>query len=44
MITHGTDIMAETRLYLQQALLELQRPVVLTRVMRQLGFKGSDRL
>jgi L-asparaginase len=43
-ITHGTDTMVETGLYLQRALPELKLPVVLTGAMTPLGFEGSDGL
>jgi L-asparaginase len=43
-ITHGTDTMVQTGLYLQQALPELKIPIVLTGAMTPLGFEGSDGL
>ncbi len=43
-ITHGTDTMVETGLYLQRALPGLTVPVVLTGAMTPLGFDGSDGL
>ncbi len=43
-ITHGTDTMVETGLYLRRALPELKLPVVLTGAMIPLGFEGSDGL
>jgi len=43
-ITHGTDTMVQTGLYLQQALPELKVPIVLTGAMTPLGFEGSDGL
>jgi L-asparaginase len=43
-ITHGTDTMVETGLYLQHALPELKVPIVLTGAMTPLGFEGSDGL
>jgi L-asparaginase len=43
-ITHGTDTMVQTGLYLQQALLQLDLPIVLTGAMTPLGFEGSDGL
>jgi L-asparaginase len=43
-ITHGTDTMVQTGLYLQTALPELKVPVVLTGAMTPLGFEGSDGL
>ncbi len=41
-ITHGTDTMVQTGLYLKQALPELKVPIVLTGAMTPLGFEGSD--
>lgn len=43
-ITHGTDTMVETGLYLKRALPELEVPIVLTGAMTPLGFEGSDGL
>jgi L-asparaginase len=43
-ITHGTDTMVETGLYLQRALPKLSVPIVLTGAMTPLGFEGSDGL
>ena len=43
-ITHGTDTMVQTGLYLQQALPEAELPIVLTGAMTPLGFEGSDGL
>jgi L-asparaginase len=43
-ITHGTDTMVETGLYLQRALPTLAVPIVLTGAMTPLGFEGSDGL
>jgi L-asparaginase len=43
-ITHGTDTMVQTGLYLQRALPVLNVPIVLTGAMRPLGFEGSDGL
>jgi L-asparaginase len=43
-ITHGTDTMVETGLYLQRALPNLTTPIVLTGAMTPLGFEGSDGL
>jgi L-asparaginase len=43
-ITHGTDTMVETGLYLQRALPDLKTPIVLTGAMTPLGFEGSDGL
>jgi L-asparaginase len=43
-ITHGTDTMVETGLYLKRALGEVHMPIVLTGAMTPLGFEGSDGL
>lgn len=43
-ITHGTDTMVQTGLYLQRSLSELTVPIVLTGAMTPLGFEGSDGL
>ena len=43
-ITHGTDTMVETALYLQRALPAPGAPIVLTGAMTPLGFEGSDGL
>jgi L-asparaginase len=43
-ITHGTDTMVQTGLYLQRALPGLQVPIVMTGAMTPLGFEGSDGL
>ena len=43
-VTHGTDTMVQTGLYLKQALPELDVPIVLTGAMTPLGFEGSDGL
>jgi L-asparaginase len=43
-ITHGTDTMVETGLYLERAFPSLSVPVVLTGAMTPLGFEGSDGL
>ena len=43
-ITHGTDTMVQTGLYLKQALPKLAVPIVLTGAMTPLGFEGSDGL
>jgi L-asparaginase len=43
-ITHGTDTMVQTGLYLQRALSDLTVPIVLTGAMTPLGFEGSDGL
>jgi len=41
-ITHGTDTMVETGLYLKKSLGELSFPIVLTGAMTPLGFESSD--
>jgi L-asparaginase len=43
-ITHGTDTMVETGLYLKVAVTELRFPIVLTGAMTPLGFESSDAL
>jgi L-asparaginase len=43
-ITHGTDTMVETGVYLQRALPDLKTRIVLTGAMTPLGFEGSDGL
>ena len=43
-ITHGTDTMVETGLYLQQSLPHMTVPIILTGAMTPLGFEGSDGL
>ena len=43
-ITHGTDTMVETGLYLKRALADLKFPVILTGAMTPLGFEASDGL
>jgi L-asparaginase len=43
-ITHGTDTMVETGLYLKQAIPHLPVPIVLTGAMTPLGFERSDGL
>jgi len=43
-ITHGTDTMVETGVYIQKAFPQLQVPIVLTGAMTPLGFEGSDGL
>jgi len=43
-ISHGTDTMVETGLFLEHALPELKVPVILTGAMTPLGFEGSDAL
>ena len=44
LITHGTDTMVETGMYLQRALSALKIPIVLTGAMAPLGFEQSDAL
>jgi L-asparaginase len=43
-VTHGTDTMVESGLYLKRAIPDVQVPVVLTGAMTPLGFEGSDGL
>jgi len=43
-ITHGTDTMVDTGMYLQAALTGLRFPIVLTGAMTPLGFESSDGL
>jgi len=43
-ITHGTDTMVDTGLYLKRNLETLPVPIVLTGAMTPLGFEGSDGL
>jgi L-asparaginase len=43
-VTHGTDTMVQTGLYLQRALPDVKVPIVLTGAMTPLGFEGSDGL
>lgn len=43
-ITHGTDTMVETGLYLKRTLPKVPVPIVLTGAMTPLGFEGSDGL
>jgi L-asparaginase len=43
-ITHGTDTMVETGLYLLRHLGPLPAPIILTGAMTPLGFEGSDGL
>jgi L-asparaginase len=43
-ITHGTDTMVETGVYIQKTFPDLQVPVILTGAMTPLGFEGSDGL
>jgi len=43
-ISHGTDTMVETGLFLERAFRELKIPLILTGAMTPLGFEGSDAL
>jgi len=43
-ISHGTDTMVETGLFLERAFPNLHVPVILTGAMTPLGFEGSDAL
>jgi len=43
-ITHGTDTMVETGLYLKRRLHGLKVPIIFTGAMTPLGFEGSDGL
>jgi L-asparaginase len=43
-ITHGTDTMVKTGLFLQKRLPHLEVPIILTGAMTPLGFEGSDGL
>jgi L-asparaginase len=43
-ITHGTDTMVQTGMFIKQALPDLDVPVILTGAMAPLGFEGSDGL
>jgi len=43
-ISHGTDTMVETGLFLERAFPSLLVPVILTGAMTPLGFEGSDAL
>jgi L-asparaginase len=43
-ITHGTDTMVKTGLYIKQTFTDLKVPVILTGAMTPLGFEGSDGL
>ncbi len=43
-ITHGTDTMVDTGLYLKKHLPRLPAPIILTGAMTPLGFEGSDGL
>jgi len=43
-ISHGTDTMVETGLFLEAAFPGLKMPIILTGAMTPLGFEGSDGL
>jgi L-asparaginase len=43
-ITHGTDTMVQTGLYIQKRFQKLEIPIILTGAMTPLGFEGSDGL
>jgi L-asparaginase len=43
-ISHGTDTMVETGLFLESAFPHLKAPIILTGAMTPLGFEGSDGL
>ncbi len=43
-ISHGTDTMVETGVFLERAFENLKVPVILTGAMTPLGFEGSDAL
>ena len=43
-VTHGTDTMVQTGLFLKHTLLDIPVPIVLTGAMAPLGFEGSDGL
>jgi L-asparaginase len=43
-ISHGTDTMVETGLFLERAFPELKVPMIMTGAMTPLGFEGSDAL
>jgi L-asparaginase len=43
-ITHGTDTMVQTGLFLQHSIADLNAPIILTGAMVPLGFDGSDAL
>src|SRR5580692_8616970 len=43
-ISHGTDTMVETGLFLEAAFAGLKVPIILTGAMTPLGFEGSDGL
>jgi L-asparaginase len=41
-ISHGTDTMVETGIFLERAFSDLKVPIILTGAMTPLGFEGSD--
>jgi L-asparaginase len=43
-ISHGTDTMVETGLFLERSFPQLRAPIILTGAMTPLGFEGSDGL
>jgi L-asparaginase len=43
-ISHGTDTMVQTGLYLEPRLPKLEVPIILTGAMTPLGFEGTDGL
>jgi L-asparaginase len=43
-ITHGTDTMVESGLYLERFLPDVKVPIIFTGAMTPLGFEGSDGL
>ena len=43
-ISHGTDTMVETGLFLEKSFPDLKAPIILTGAMTPLGFEGSDGL
>jgi L-asparaginase len=43
-ISHGTDTMVQTGLYLEPRLPKLDVPIILTGAMTPLGFEGTDGL
>jgi L-asparaginase len=43
-VTHGTDTMVETGLYVERKVPDLYVPIILTGAMTPLGFEGSDGL
>jgi L-asparaginase len=43
-ISHGTDTMIQTGLYLEPRLPHLEVPIILTGAMTPLGFEGTDGL